>query len=1152
MWTRSWRIVLLGGLHAESEGARLHRFSTQKTAALLAYLAFYGRQQHPRETLIEMLWPEAEPALGRNSLSVALSSLRHQLEPPGTPAGAVIRADRLSVGLNPNGMSTDVVEFEAALHRAERAESETERAQHWATGLDLYQGPLLPGFYEDWIPAEQERLAQRCFDAAAALIHHHERTGNPAAAIALARRLIGWDPLREDAHHHLIRLLADAGQPGTALRQYRELERLLDEELGAVPSSPLRALVRRIEDQTGLGALPAAPAPPPRPLRAAPAAAAGGSTTLTFLLTDIEGSTRLWEQAGAAFPEALALHHATLRRVFSAFDGQELKESGDGFIAAFGGARQALAAAVAGQQELAAAAWPAATGSLRMRMVLHTGDVECREGEYHGLALHRAARMLDAAHGGQVLLSEATAGLVGRDLPPELSLLELGVYRLRDVSGSERLFQVVYPGAPEAFPPLRAEAGYAARLPQRLTRFFGREREIEILSEWLREPGTRLVTVTGPGGTGKTRVALEVAERLIHPFLGAVWFVALADTTDPAVCADTVLDSLGLTRSPLREPLDQVSEFLAKQRSLLVLDNFEQLVEGGTEMVRSLITRVPVVTCLVTSRRSLGLAGEREFPLPPLPIPNGPDTPERLSLYDSVRLFVDRAQGVRPDFQVTSHNAPAVAALCERLEGIPLAIELAAARAQVLTPGQMLAQVANRFELLTTRKRDADSRHRTLHAAVEWSYRLLTPELQQFFSRLSVFRGGWTVEAAEAVCEEPLALDYLAQLRECSLVLCEETPDAMRFRMLETLREYGAEQLSTEGMAGLQRGHAEYFVNWVEQEAASARDRQTGTALERVRDLYDRFDREYDNLRAAVEWLIARKDGTEAGLRLLLGPRTFWRERGRHRDARRWFQQLLEQQTPVPGSLRASAAFWAGNLAKQVADYQASEELHQTALTLWREMGDPAEFDALSELGHGALGQGRVEVARRLFEEALAGYEQTGHTTGVTIELLHLGDVAYLEGDLERAYDLQARSTSRARAEGSWMVVGWTLQELGRTCIARRDYDEAEACFREALDIWRGCKSAPRYSQVLEGLADVAAARGRASDAARLVSVAARMRTVLGVPVAAVHLAADEARIASLREALGDAAFDGAWEAGQHMDWEAAVEYALAESGPEP
>jgi predicted ATPase len=507
-----------------------------------------------------------------------------------------------------------------------------------------------------------------------------------------------------------------------------------------------------------------------------------------------------------------------LRREFRRHEGYEASEAGDSFVVAFAGASAALACAVAGQRALAAEPWPTAVDPITVRMALHTGDVELEENGYRDLVLHHAARILVAGHGGQILCSEITAGLLRRNwvmkaevAEPGVKLVDLGIYRLRDVVTPERLFQVSYPGMSSLeFPPLNATPAFTSNLPLQFTRFFGRREEIERLTKMLSSGEgqrvgdersrpdaslnlhpSRLVTLTGPGGSGKTRLALEVAERCVAARRGAVWFVPLADLSDPRLIIDAIRDALHLTPSPEAAPLEQVVAALSHQPTLLVLDNFEHLVAAGAPLIRTLRERVPTLQCLVTSRQRLEVEGEREFPVLPLPTPEEWNNPEQLSLYESVQLFVDRAQAVQPDFQVTNANAAAVAELCHRLEGIPLALELAAARIRLLTPAQMLAHLEHRLDFQTSSRRDATARHRTLRAAVDWSYELLSSELQQFFAWLSVFRGGWTLQAAAAVCEESAALDYLSQLQACSLIVAEEISGESRFRMLETLREYG-------------------------------------------------------------------------------------------------------------------------------------------------------------------------------------------------------------------------------------------------------------------------------------------------------------------------------------------------------------------------
>lgn len=952
-----WRIELLGGLRARTtdsvEGRVVARFRTQKNGELLAYLASYLQRTHAREELIELLWPECDLNAGRNRLSNALSSLRHQLEPPGIPAGAVLQTDRAFVRLNPALVATDVAEFEAALESAASAASHLERSQFLTTAVELYRGPLLPGYYADWLRPEQERLAGLHLQGLLELVECFSHAGEMARALEYTRRAVAADPLREETHRELMRLHLAAGEPAAALQQYRQIEQLLKEELGTAPALATRTLAQKaglpgaggLGSQERLGATGSAGNLGSRHRSATPPAshpypAQIPTGTVTFLFTDIEGSTAAYERAGEAYREALASHHATLRDELRRHGGHEAKEAGDSFLIAFGAARDALEAAVAAQRRLTAHGWPAATGPLRVRMAIHTGDVELAGGEYQGLVLHRASRMLTAAHGGQILCSEAAAGLLQRDLEVDLRLVDLGIYRLRDVPAPERLFQVAYPDMPQRqFPPLRAEAGVAGNLPPSFTRFFGRDAELAALAGLLapvgdadpqsgrgaradgpagpelstpnRQPSTRLVTLTGPGGTGKTRLALETARRLAEHYSGAVWFVPLGDTEGTERLLDAALAALRLPRAAQLEPLDQLVEALGQQPSLLVLDNFEQLVAGGAILVHELLVRMPSLQCLVTSRQRLDLAGEREFPVQPLPRPGGAGgwAPEQLLAFESVQLFVDRAQAVKPDFQVTAANAAALAELCDRLEGIPLAVELAAARAQLLTPAQMRAQLSRRFDFLVSRRRDVPERHRTLRGALDWSYQLLSPELQRIFAHLSVFRGGWSLEAAEAVClsDDPDRasssaidpLDLLAELRDGSLVLVDEAQEGFRFRMLETLREYAAEKMAPEESQAVRRRHVAYYMTLAEAGNEALRGPQQAAWLERL-------DLELPNLRAALTATVEPGAGPdpESALRLAGALWRFWSTRGYSREGLETLRGVLSRVPPDHLSLK--------------------------------------------------------------------------------------------------------------------------------------------------------------------------------------------------------------------------------------------------------
>jgi DNA-binding SARP family transcriptional activator len=702
-----WQIQLLGGLRATQGDRSLTRFRTHKTGLLLAYLAYYPQRAHPREELIELLWPGCEPHTGRNNLRVALSSLRHQLEPPASAqcgCGSILAAERADVQIRPGAVSTDVAAFEAALAAAAQARSSLERLQRLEEGVGRYQGELPPGYFEAWILPERQRLAEAHQQALQQLIRELEAAGDLPKAVQWARRAVCADPLREEGQHQLIRLLATAGQTEAARCQYQELERLLSRELRVEPAPEIRALVRELPTGRGgdggtgragganvLSASGRLPVPPSHRLPLAPSSHPAHPTgTMTILLTEIEGGAVLREWLGPAFAAAQAAHRALLLPLFDRGEGWIVWETADAFGVAFAEAGDALTAAVGGQRALAAHPWPAEIGALRVRMALHTGDVEdaalepvigepCGPGGALGSpVLQHATRLLLAARGGQILLSTVTAGLLRGQPDPERRLLDLGLYRLCEGGAPERLFQWQDPDlAAGAGGAIQAPSAANGSLPREMTRFFGREAELARLCALLgqtvhgargpaprlaspppkvggqtpdgsedsatppdyRLPSTvcRLVTLTGPGGSGKTRLALATAARVQEAFRGRVpaggcWLVPLQDlaATPPAeesaaatrrLILDRMREVLQLPRSPQREPFEQVAAFLSRQPALLLLDNFEQLVDAGADLIRSLLDRVETLVVLITSRQRLHLAGEYEFPVRPLPTP---------------------------------------------------------------------------------------------------------------------------------------------------------------------------------------------------------------------------------------------------------------------------------------------------------------------------------------------------------------------------------------------------------------------------------------------------------------------------------------------------------------------------------------------------
>src|SRR5579871_164283 len=777
-------IYLFGQLCVQQPGRTITRFRTKKAAELLAYLACYRHRQHAREALIEMLWPEETLEAARNRLSVELNSLRRQLEPPGVPAGAILRADRTSVQLNPDAYTTDVAEFEAALQTAGQEEKDTAQAVLLIAAIELYRGELLPGYYGEWVLTERERLSDAYFNALRQLTGCLARLREFERALDYARRAVQADPLREASYRDLMRLYCVVGRPAAALELYGDLERILQETLGAAPSVATQELVAQM--------LP------------------------------LSSNTR---------------------------EGVQI---------------------ASGKISSPPTPSPDATASLPVPW-------------------------------------------------------ESGEARLPVCAGS---------------------------LPMQFTRFFGREAELASLEALLADAQVRLITLSGPGGSGKTRLSIETGRRLKELFPGGVWFVPLADLFDPRLVIQAIRDGMRLPREGNLDALEQVVEALSVQPALLILDNFEQVAAGGAPVVRTLLSRIESLKCLVSSRRTLQLSGEREFPVPPLPVPRNTDSPEHLLHTPSVQLLVDRAQAVRPDFQVTAGNARDVALLCADLEGLPLAIELAAARAKALTPAQIRERLSERFELLATRRMDKGSRHRSLWAAIDWSYHLLPPTLQQFFARLSIFRGGWSLEAAEAVCEEPLALDYLAQLQGHSLVSAEESAPQLHFRMLESLREYAQEQLDEKERQELARRHRDYFL-YLAEEAKRAL-----LGPEQIRWL-DRLEREHDNLRATLSWCQASADEAETTTRTDLGLQLagalwrFWWLHGYLSEGRDHLRNLLERKGMDSSTPELATALGAaGHLAHCQGDYDQAKSLFEQALDMQRALGQRSgEAEMLFHLG---------------------------------------------------------------------------------------------------------------------------------------------------------------------------------------------------------
>jgi predicted ATPase/class 3 adenylate cyclase len=830
--------------------------------------------------------------------------------------------------------------------------------------------------------------------------------------------------------------------------------------------------------------------------------------TVTFLFTDIEGSTRLWETQRAAMQLALAHHDAIMRDAIEANAGYLVKTTGDGAHAAFAIASDAIAACLAAQRALKARA----SGELRIksRMALHSGTAEQRDGDYYGPALSRGARLMAAGHGGQILLSLATEELVRDHLPADIALRDMGERRLKDLVRPERVYQVVAPDLPADFPPLKTLDARPNNLPAQTTPFIGREHAIRAVKERLSNANVRLLTLSGVGGTGKTRLALEAAADLVDEFEHGVFFVPLAALSDPALVLATIAKVFDVREATGRPLQEQLQDYLREKQMLLVLDNFEQVIDAAPR-ITDLLTAAPRLKVLVTSREVLRLSGETDYPVPPLSLPDRKRLPplERFTQYDAVALFIERALAVKPGFAVTNDNAPAVAEICHRLDGLPLAIELAAARVRVLPPQRMLVELSHRLSFLIDGARDLPARQKTLRGTIDWSHALLTGDEQRLFRRLAVFVGGCALEAIEAVCniENNLSvLETVESLVGKSLVKQTEAHGEPRFAMLETIREYAMDRLIAAGdEERVRERHRDYFLSLAEQAEPKLMGAEQAAWLERLEE-------EYENLRAGLDWSLIEA-GSGGSLRLCGALHQFWVVRGHHSEGREWCLRALgktgaEERT----SERAKALNVAGVLARRQGDYPAARALGEESLAIQRRLGDRRGMaSSLHNLGNVAMRQGDIASARALYEESLAISRELGDWTGIASSLNDLGNVATEHSSARALYE---ESLAISRELGDRRSIASSLHALGNVAMAQGDIASARTLYEESQAISRELGDRMGISHSLHDFGTVAFEQGDYPAAGALYEESLAMSRELGNRLGIAHTLDDLGEVA--------------------------------------
>jgi predicted ATPase/class 3 adenylate cyclase len=870
----------------------------------------------------------------------------------------------------------------------------------------------------------------------------------------------------------------------------------------------------------------------------------GQSAVTTYLFTDIEGSTRLWEQEPERMRPALARHDELTRAAVEQNRGRIVKTTGDGFHAVFDDPLDALAATLQLQFSLTD---PEATAGvpLRVRCGLHAGVDERRDNDFFGPVVNRAARIMNSAHGGQILVSQAVVSLIADRLPKVIAFRDLGRIRLRDLASSERIYQVLHPQLRHEFPALRSLEGTPNNLPQQVTTFVGREREQADVKAALRR--SRLLTLSGIGGLGKTRLSLQVAAEVVSDFPDGVWFVELAPIADERLVPQAAATVLGVKEEAGQPVIGAMTKYLSDRTLLLVLDNCEHLVHACADLAKTLLQASPGVKILASSREHFNIAGETVYTVPPLPVPklNDGNSTEAIVQFEAVRLFVERAMAAQPAFRLTEQNAPAVVEICQRLDGIPLALELAAARVRSLSVERIAERVSDRFKLLTTGDRTALPRQQTLRALIDWSFDLLTEKERVLFRRLSVFAGGWTLEAAEAVAsddevDEAIVLDLLADLVDKSLVMVDA--EGGRYGLLETVRQYAQERLadSREGEA-MRKRHLDFYLTFAEKAGPGLTGPEQPVFLKQL-------DLDRENILAAHAYCVHTAGEIENGYRLVHAIKFYWFTRGLLNLGHRVTVEAISTPAAPATSLARCKALWvAGQLCSWMGLFDEAQKYLQESLEMARELHDlRMVVSVLNMLGFTALGLGDRSAARQHCEEALVLAGKLDNKRQIATTSNALAQIHRLDGELDSAESLYERAVALARDLGDRELAAVAFLNLAMVAIERGAADRARSLLLEVLAIAEQTGSKQAAQSALEVCAGLAAQRENWNDAARFCGAAERQAGDTGIHRDPADDAFVTRWMTKARTALEEPAFAASQTSGHALTYEQSIADARA------
>lgn len=870
------------------------------------------------------------------------------------------------------------------------------------------------------------------------------------------------------------------------------------------------------------------------------------SGIVTFLFTDIEGSTQLWEREPDAMRVALERHNALVQEAIESNGGVVFKTAGDAFCAAFDSAVDGLQAALAAQRALDSEAWAEEIGTLRARMGLHTGHVQAQDGDYFGPPLNRTARLESAGHGGQVLLSLATQELVRDELPVGVSLIDLGAHRLKDLFRPETIFQVTTSDLKSEFPALRTLDGQRTNLPAQATPFIGRERELIALTELLKRDDVRLVTLTGPGGIGKTRLSLQAAADLLDSFEHGAFFVELAPITDSELVLAAIANTVGVHDAGNEPLIESLTRALHKKEMLLVIDNFEHVIEAAP-VVGDLIAGAPQLKIITSSRELLRIYGEHDYPVPPLGLPDQSrqQTMAVVSQYEAVKLFIQRAKAAQADFQITEENAPALAEICTRLEGLPLAIELAAARVRLFRPEVLLVRLSDSLKTLSGGARNLPRRQQTIRNAIEWSYDLLDENEKILFARLGVFQGGRSIEAAEAICSPGLVLDVLDGLESLlnkSLLRREMTAEGEpRFVMLETIHAYANERLNADPEAeALRQRHAEYFMELAEKASPKL------TSPEQAKWL-NRLSLEYENLRKAMKWSLEGGD-IQTGLRLVSALGIYWRSKSVTQEGQHWLQIALDFVDDAPEAIQAKLYYWAGFIAWLLHDSIECKRLYEKALPIERKFNNQSQIANLL-ISLGLVSDDQAGHNIEITEEGLALARKIEDKEMIAVGLNVLGEILRMQDDYAAAKEAYEEALPITREIGNLLRECMVIGNLSAVAFNMGDYEQARGLILEMFNL--AIENGVDYL-ITGGISFIGAYQGlfeQVENGVRLIGAGDAALVAIGsLRQASDQLELDKAiRLVRERNPMDDETYDRLYAEGEAMSLEDAIELVLRE-----